>query len=85
MSGMLAVSKPPMIWTLGLRSIQASVIGRNVCHEANHPKTRSARATAGTTFSGLGTRPGWYRSSTSYSAARIARSIATKLALRLCT
>ncbi len=42
MSGMLAVSKPPMICTEGLRSSQASVIGKNVCHEANQPKTRSA-------------------------------------------
>ena len=45
MSGMFAVSKPPMIRTEGLRSSHASVIGKNVCHEANQPKTTSARST----------------------------------------
>ena len=59
MSGMLAVSKPPMIITDGLRSSQASVIGRNVCQEANQPNTRSARSTPRITRSIRGTRPGW--------------------------
>ena len=59
MSGMLAVSKPPMIRTDGLRSSQASVIGKNVCQEANQPKTTSARSTPRTTASGFGQRPGW--------------------------
>jgi hypothetical protein len=59
MSGMSAVSKPPMISTLGLRSSQASVIGKNVCQEANQPNTRSARQTPPITASGLGQRPGW--------------------------
>ena len=45
MSGMLAVSKPPMIITDGLRSSQARVIGKKVCQEANQPNTRSARST----------------------------------------
>ena len=85
MSGMLAESKPPMICTDGLRSSHASVIGKNVCHEANQPNTRSARITAGTSLKRFATRPGWYQSSISYSSARISRSIATKLALRLCT
>ena len=58
MSGMLAVSKPPMISTDGFRISHASVIGRNVCQEANQPNTRSQRSTPRTTFSGLGTRPG---------------------------
>jgi hypothetical protein len=49
-----------MICTDGLRSSQASVIGKKLCQEANQQKTRSARA-------------------------RISRSIATKLALRLWT
>ena len=59
MSGMLAVSKPPITSTEGLRSSQASVIGKNVCQEANQPNTRSARSTPPITFSGFGTRPGW--------------------------
>ncbi len=59
MSGMFAVSKPPMIITDGLRSSQASVIGKNVCQEANQPNTTSARSTPPITFSGLGQRPGW--------------------------
>jgi hypothetical protein len=59
MSGMFAVSKPPMISTDGLRSSQASVIGKNVCQEANQPKTTSARRTPPTTAIGLGRRPGW--------------------------
>ena len=59
MSGMFAVSKPPMIRTEGFRSSHASVIGKNVCHEANQPKTTSARSTPRSTCSGFGTRPGW--------------------------
>ena len=59
MSGMFAVSKPPMIITEGLRRSQASVIGKNVCQEANQPNTRSARSTPRITCSGFGTRPGW--------------------------
>ena len=59
MSGMLAVSKPPTIITDGLRSSQASVIGKNVCQEANQPNTTSARSTPPTTFTGFGQRPGW--------------------------
>ena len=59
MSGMLAVSKPPMISTDGLRSSHASVIGKNVCQEANQPNTTSARSTPPITFSGFGQRPGW--------------------------
>ena len=59
MSGMLAVSKPPMISTDGLRSSQASVIGKKVCHEANQPNTTSARRTPPITSTGLGQRPGW--------------------------
>ena len=48
MSGMLAVSKPPTIITDGLRKSHASVTGKNVCQDANQPKTRSERSTAGT-------------------------------------
>ena len=59
MSGMLALSKPPMISTDGLRSSQASVIGKNVCQEANQPKTMSAAGTPPITRSGFGQRPGW--------------------------
>jgi hypothetical protein len=59
MSGMLAVSKPPITITLGLRSSQASVTGRNVCQEANQPKTTSARRTAPITLGTFGRRPGW--------------------------
>ena len=59
MSGMLAVSKPPITSTEGLRSSQASVIGKNVCQEANQPNTRSARSTPPISFSGFGKRPGW--------------------------
>ena len=59
MSGMLAVSKPPMICTLGLRSSHASVTGTKVCQDANQPNTRSARITAGTILNRFGTLPGW--------------------------
>ncbi len=59
MSGMLAVSKPPMISTDGVRVSQASVIGKKVCQEANQPTTTSALSTPRITFSGLGQRPGW--------------------------
>ena len=38
---MLAVSYPPITTIEGLRISQASVTGQNVCHEANHPNTRS--------------------------------------------
>ena len=55
MSGMLAVSKPPMIITDGLRRSQASVIGKKVCQEANQPNTTSARSTPRSTLSGFGT------------------------------
>jgi hypothetical protein len=58
MSGMFAVSKPPTIITVGLRRSHASVIGKKVCQEANQPKTRSARSTPPTTFTGFGQRPG---------------------------
>jgi hypothetical protein len=56
---MFAVSKPPTIITDGLRSSHARVIGKNVCQEANQPKTTSARSTPRTTFTGFGQRPGW--------------------------
>jgi hypothetical protein len=59
MSGMLAVSNPPTIRTDGLRRSHASVIGKNVCHDANQPNTRSARRTPLTTLTGFGRRPGW--------------------------
>ena len=58
MSGMLAVSKPPMISTDGLRSSQASVIGKNVCHEANHPNTTSAPQHAPDDREGIGPAAG---------------------------
>ena len=59
MSGMSATSKPPMTITDGRRSSQASVIGKNVCQDANQPNTRSARSTPPIVFTGLGQRPGW--------------------------
>ena len=59
MSGMLAVSKPPITSTEGFRSSQASVMGKKVCQEANQPNTRSQRSTPRRTFTGLGARPGW--------------------------
>ncbi len=59
MSGMFAVSKPPMIITEGLRRSHASVTGKNVCQEANQPNTRSARSTPRRTRQSGGTRPGW--------------------------
>ena len=59
MSGMFATSKPPITSTEGLRRSQASVIGKNVCHEANQPNTRSARRTPAITLTGFGRRPGW--------------------------
>ncbi len=59
MSGMFAVSKPPITRTEGLRRSHASVIGKNVCQEANQPKTTSARRTPRSTLTGLGRRPGW--------------------------
>ena len=65
MSGMFAVSKPPTIWTEGLRISQASVTGKNVCQDANQPNTRSARRTAATRRGRLAQWPGWYQSSIS--------------------
>ncbi len=59
MSGMLAVSKPPMIRTDGLRSSQASVIGKKVCQEANQPNTTSALRTPPITSTAFGQRLGW--------------------------
>ena len=59
MSGMSAVSKPPITITDGFRKSQASVMGKNVCQEANQPKTRSARSAPLSTLSGFGQRPGW--------------------------
>ncbi|MEJ7715414.1 MAG: hypothetical protein WKF40_06805 [Thermoleophilaceae bacterium] len=65
MSGMSAVSNPPMICTEGFRISQARVTGTKVCHEANHPNTASFRRTAASSFGRFAVRPGWYQSSTS--------------------
>ena len=59
MSGMFAVSKPPMISTDGLRSSQASVIGKKRVPGGEPAEDEVGAQHAGISLSGLGTRPGW--------------------------
>ena len=63
--GIAAVSKPPTMRRDGFLRSHASVIGQNVCQDANQPTTTSAPRTACSTAKGFATRPGCAHSRTS--------------------
>ena len=71
---MFAVSKPPTMSSDGLRNSAASVNGQNVCHDAHHPTTRSARQNIGNSLKRFVKRPGWRHTSTGHRSASTSRS-----------